>query len=42
MTSKTVSIGTVGIKEPSVEPTRMLNIIAADQVGVMNLIIMPK
>ena len=39
MMSKIVLIGTDGIKEPSNNSTRMLNIIAANQVGAMNLII---
>ena len=39
MVSKTVAMDTEGNKEPSVNFTRMLNIIAADQVGIMNLII---
>ena len=39
MASTTVSIGTDGIKEPSIDSIRMLNIIAADQAGVMNLTI---
>ena len=39
MVSKTVAMDTEGNKEPSVNFTRMLNIIAADQVGIMNLIV---
>ena len=39
MVSKTVPISTEGIKEPSINSTRMLHIIATNQVGVMNLII---
>jgi hypothetical protein len=39
MVPETVPIGTDDDKEPSINSTRMLNIIAADQVGVMNLII---
>ena len=34
-----VPIGTDGVKEPSINSTGMLNIIAADQAGLMNLII---
>ena len=39
MRSEMVPNGTDGVKEPSINSTRMLNIIAADQAGVMNLII---
>ena len=39
MVSKTVPTGTDGDKEASINSTRMLNITAADQVGVMNLIL---
>ena len=39
MVSKRVPIGTNNVKEPSIKSTKMLNIIAADQAGVMNLII---
>ena len=38
MVSKMTPIGTAGMKEPSINSARMLNIIAADQAGVMNLI----
>ena len=39
MRSETVPNGTDGVKEPSINSTRMLNIIAADQAGAMYLII---
>lgn len=39
MVSKTAPIGMDGNKEPSINSTRMLNIIADNHVGVMNLII---
>jgi hypothetical protein len=39
MVSKTVPMGIKGIKESSINSTRMLNIIATNQAGVMNLII---
>ena len=39
MMSKMAPIDTGGVKEPSINSTRRLNIIAADQVGVMNLIV---
>ena len=39
MVSKTVPIGTDGVKEPSINSTRNLYVIAADQAGVMNIII---
>ena len=39
MVSETVPIDTDGIKEPSINSTRMLAIIAANQAGITNLII---
>ena len=39
MVSKTVPIGTDGVKEPSINWTRNLNVTAADQTGVMSAII---
>ena len=39
MVCKTVPINTDGVKEPSINSTGMINIIAADQAGIMSLII---
>ena len=39
MVSKTGHLGTDGVKESSINSTRILNIIAANQAGVMHLII---
>ena len=39
MVSKPVPTGTDGIKEPSINSTSVLNIIAANQASIMNLII---
>lgn len=39
MRSETVPNGTDGVKEPSINSTRILNTIAADQADVMNLLI---
>ena len=39
MVSKTVPIGTDGVKEPSINSTKILNVIASNQAGVMSVIV---
>ena len=39
MVSKMVSIGKDGVKEPSLSSARILNVITANQAGVINVII---